>query len=380
MTLSSIVEQAQYRWMERRLRDKNVDEAWAKVYDKMFAGSRKSLDSGIKIILKMGWLDALSRFVNVNQFDELEISAQFSSQDKSIISFTLLFCLEKTKIEFWLAKVEPQQLDLLYMLAAGMETLYEIPEWMIEPLFMASIATRLLPEASYSIGHAGKTAFEDERIQTVEIDNLEIGRFPVSQFLYNAVMENNPSQSLGWNHPVDTISWLQAIQFCNRLSELVELEPVYELGIVLRIKDSANGFRLLTTNEWEAAARYNSELPFAGSKTLSDVAWREMQSSQPIARLKENGLGLFDMCGLVWQWCQDHDENYASRKGGSWLSEPRACEVWFQSKRRPQYASVAQGFRICRMGFPEPEKAPPPPPPKSKQPTWEEDSWGDDDW
>ena len=105
----------------------------------------------------------------VNEFDELEISPQFYSQDKSVVSYTILVCLEKIDGECWLSAVKPQQLDLLYMCAAGMEMLYKIPEWMIEPLFMASIATSSLPEASYSIGHTGQSSFEDERPQTVTL-------------------------------------------------------------------------------------------------------------------------------------------------------------------------------------------------------------------
>lgn len=384
MTLSSIVEQAQYHWMEKRLRDKHLDEAWAKVHQQLFSGGRRSLEAAIQTILKQKWLEALSRFIEVNDFDELAVIPSFSSQDQSIIAYILLYCREKTESEYWLSEAKPQQLDLLWMLAAGMETLYEIPDWMIEPLFMASIATRSLAKGSYSIGQTGTMAFEDERVQTVHIRLMEMGRFPVSQFLYNVIMDDNPSQSLGWNHPVDTISWTEALQFCNRLSEAVELNPVYELGTVLKINENANGFRLPTTEEWEVSARYNSDTPFSGSEKLSEVAWRDMQSSQPIARLKPNSLGLFDMSGSVWQWCQNHDENYAARKGGSWLSEPRACEVWFQSRRLIQYASVVQGFRVCRTNFapPDPPKQEPKPAkaPKADQASWEEDSWGNDDW
>ena len=377
--LSLLIEQAQYRWMERRLRDAQLDAAWAEIYHLLFSGSRRSLERGIQAILENKWLDALSRFVVVNDFDELSVSSQFSSQDQSIVAYILLLCREKTSSNYWLSEVDPQQLDLLIMLAAGMETLYDIPDWMIEPLFMASIATFPLPEGTYSLGQAGKAAFEDERVRSVTLETLEMGRFPVSQFLYNIVMQDNPSQSLGWNHPVDTVSWMDCIEFCNRLSALVDLDPVYTLGIRPAINPDANGFRLPTTEEWEAAARYNSELPFSGSGDISVVAWRNMQSSQPIARLKANGLGLFDMCGSVWQWCQDQDENYAARKGGSWISESRACEVWFQSKRRFQYASVFQGFRVCRTSYeepPEPEK----PEPRQPRTAWEDDSWGQDDW
>ena len=377
MNLSSTIQQARYRWMELRLQDKKLDPAWAKVYHMMFSGKKSALESGIEIILKMGWVDALSKFVEVNEFSELTILPQFSSQDRAIIAYTLLVCLETSRQDFWLSTVQAEELDLLVMLAAGMETLYEIPDWMIEPLFMASIATKTLPSGKYALGHSAYDAFPDERSRSFQTETLEISRFPVSQFLYNIVMKENPSQSLGWNHPVDTISWDQAIEFCNQLSLVLSLEPVYQLNEKLHINSSADGFRLLDSQEWEAAARFGSDTPFAGSKDISEVSWRNMQTSQPIARLKPNELGLFDMCGSVWQWCQKNDSTYAERKGGSWFSKPRACEVWFQSKRRKKYASVVQGLRVCRKEFEEniPSKTTLPIPIEEK-----DDNFWTDDW
>ena len=374
MSISSTIKEARNRWMELRLQDKKLDPAWANVYHMMFSGKKSALEAGIEIILKMDWTDALSKFVEVNEFSELTIVPQFSSQDRAIIAYTLLTCLQNSTQNFWLSDLQAEELDLLVMLAAGLETLEEIPDWMIEPLFMASIATKMLPTDTYSLGHSANNAFPDERPRSFQMDALEIGRFPVSQFLYNIVMEENPSQSLGWNHPVDTISWSQAIEFCNQLSTVLNLEPVYQLNKELHCDSSANGFRLLDSQEWEAAARFNTDTPFAGSKDIADVSWRNMQTSQPIARLKPNRLGLFDMCGSVWQWCQNNDSTYAERKGGSWLSESRACEAWFQSKRRQQYASVVQGLRICRKEFQEIT-----PPKEVKLPIEdeEEESWSD---
>ena len=158
-------------------------------------------------------------------------------------------------------------------------------------------------------------------------------------------MGNNPSPIRGKKLPVVNVSWEDCQDFIKRLSDMTNIP-----------------FRLPTEAEWEFAARggMSSEgYKYAGSKYLNEVAWFNENSNKkvhPVGKKAPNELGLYDMSGNVWEWCQDWYKFYDSHdnvngnvhvyRGGSWGSIERYCR---SSKRRGNgdFGDIYTGFRLA---------------------------------
>ena len=242
-----------------------------------------------------------------------------------------------------------------------------------------------------------------------KVFDIEVCKYLTTQKMWLEVMENNPSGFKGDNRPVETVSWWEALKYCNRLSEKYGLEPVYELSKssegILMIKelggkivspDKANfknteGFRLPTEVEWEwfasggqkAIEQGTFNYIYSGSNSIDEVAWYyenigkfDDASTQDVGLKKSNQLGLYDCSGNVWEWCYDtieFDENgdyknikngnfymykafdlsniYRRVKGGSWGNGNKDCTIFHRGCN--QAVNVKEyfryfGFRIVR--------------------------------
>ena len=234
-------------------------------------------------------------------------------------------------------------------------------------------------------------SFADEE---KEVFDIEVCKYPTTQKMWMEVMENNPSEFKGDNKPVERITWWQALEYCNKLSEKYGLEPVYDLSKseqgILMIKelggetvypDVANfknteGFRLPTEVEWEWFARGGQvaieqgtfDYTYSGSNSINEVAWYTDNSGSQtydVGLKKPNQLGLYDCSGNVWERCYDTTESieegknyiykafdssniYRMTKGGSWYSGSGYCSVTYRNNYKTVKVHNSIGFRIVR--------------------------------
>ena len=202
---------------------------------------------------------------------------------------------------------------------------------------------------------------------------------PVTQALWTEVMGDNPSDFMEEECPVHSISWYDAIHFCNRLSRRLGLSLVYTIQEDGRVSRdaSASGYRLPSEVDWEHLARGGLERAYAGSNRAEQVCWSlEISDHRPqaVAQKSPNAWGLFDQCGNVWEWCEDYfiedvyrrrghlisdprvqfppqleGEPSRVRRGGSWATAVDACRVFSRADGLPTWKSPFVGLRVVRL-------------------------------
>jgi formylglycine-generating enzyme required for sulfatase activity len=195
-----------------------------------------------------------------------------------------------------------------------------------------------------------------------------IGKYAVTQSLWESVMGVNPSKFKGANRPVEEVSWFDVVAFCNKLSKMEGLEPVYMIkGADVKCNWNAKGYRLPTEAEWEYSVRAGVSFRYAGSNNVDEVAWYRGNSgskTHPVGQLRSNGFGLYDMSGNVDEWCWDWKGKYSSGtqtdptgpiggssrvlRGGSWGNFPSYTRASYRSHASPTIAYYYNGFRLGR--------------------------------
>ncbi|MFZ4641188.1 MAG: formylglycine-generating enzyme family protein, partial [Nodosilinea sp.] len=226
----------------------------------------------------------------------------------------------------------------------------------------------LIPGGSFMMGsldsEAGRSGDEGPRHQ-VTLPEFWMGKYPVTQAQWRATMGNNPASFKGDNRPVEQVSWNEAMEFCDRLSQ--------KLG---------QPYTLPSEAQWEYACRAGTTTSFYFGETITtDLAnydgnhtygagpkgiYRE--ETTDVGRFPPNGFGLYDMHGNVWEWCLDHwhpsyegapddgsvwvtggNSDVRVLRGGSWFYDPRDCRCAYRLDDVPDYRLFVIGFRVVSV-------------------------------
>ena len=222
---------------------------------------------------------------------------------------------------------------------------------------------------TFQMGSDDSDAYDKEKpVHQVTLSSFSIGETEVTQALWYAVMGAKPTSSKSWsadyglgdNYPAYYVSWNDCQTFITKLNQM-----------------TGKTFRLPTEAEWEFAARGGNKSNgyiFSGSNTIGDVAWYKVDSSDlgsspdygahEVATKAANELGIYDMSGNVWEWCQDWYGDYSSGsqtnpigpssgsdrvlRGGSWYFNARLCRVSYRGNDTPTRANYGIGLRLAQ--------------------------------
>lgn len=217
------------------------------------------------------------------------------------------------------------------------------------------------------------TMGEEEEVDApphpVVVSSFYMDKHLVTQERYQELMGSNPSRWKGEKNPVEQVRWSDAVRYCNKRSEREGLQPCYDLK-TWQCNYDANGYRLPTEAEWEYACRAGSTTSYFfgdNSSKLSRFAWFDRNSGgrpQPVGLKEPNAWGLYDICGNVWQWCNDfYQVDYYQQsppenprgpdtgdtkvlRGGGWRFSDQSCRAGYRYNENPGYADVCFGYDI----------------------------------
>ncbi|MGL6138300.1 MAG: formylglycine-generating enzyme family protein, partial [Planktothrix sp.] len=192
-----------------------------------------------------------------------------------------------------------------------------------------------------------------------------MAKYPVTQAQWEAIMGNNPSSFKGANRPVNSVTWHEAQEFCQRLSQ--------KIGKIYRLPSEA---------EWEYACRAKTTSPFYFGETITpDLANYDASNTYgsgpkgtyrrqttDVGSFPPNTFGLYDMHGNIWEWCADpwHENyngaptdgsvwesggntQYRVMRGGSWYNYPRYCRSAYRNWIEPDVRKRAYGLRVVSL-------------------------------
>lgn len=234
---------------------------------------------------------------------------------------------------------------------------------------------------------------EDETAHSVTVSDFYMSRYELTQAEYQAVMGNNPSNFSGDNLPVENVTWLDAIAYCNARSEQEGLTPVYTVDSQGDItwERSANGYRLPTEAEWEYACRAGTTTPFYMENSpsadeanyyghypyqieenyftqdnLEVLPGQYRQTTVEVGSFSENPFGLYDMHGNVSEWTWDAYGEYSAQpqtdptgaesgtrrvyRGGGWNDFAKNMRSAYRAMLDQDKGSFNIGIRLVLNG------------------------------
>ena len=231
---------------------------------------------------------------------------------------------------------------------------------------------------------------DDELQHEVTLNDFYISRYEVTQQEYKKLIGDNPSTFRGDNNPIENVTWLEAVNFCNAKSKAENLKPAYEIEDSKVTWDlSADGYRLPTEAEWEYACRAGTSTPFNLEHSIgADEAnfyghypyeieenyfSQHKLSTKPgiyrgetveVGSFAPNKLGLYDMHGNVGEWCWDIYDNYSKEavtnptgpstgtrrvnRGGGWNDFAKNMRSAYRAAAPQERRLYNVGFRLAR--------------------------------
>jgi eukaryotic-like serine/threonine-protein kinase len=219
-----------------------------------------------------------------------------------------------------------------------------------------------IPGGTFTMGSPSGKATESPQRQ-VKVPSFFMGRYAVTQPQYQAIMGNNPASFKGDKRPVERVSWDDAVEFCNKISQ-----------------KTGRTYRLPSEAEWEYACRAGTTTPFYFGETITtDLANYNgtaipygsapqgvyRQETTEVGKFPPNAFGLYDMHGNVWEWCQDiWNDNYSQAptdgsarlngndnqrkllRGSSWFNNPESCRSTYRTYAAHDNRLYDYGFRV----------------------------------
>ncbi|NDW08183.1 formylglycine-generating enzyme family protein [Dysgonomonas sp. 520] len=208
---------------------------------------------------------------------------------------------------------------------------------------------------SFMMGSIDVEAESDENpLYEITLNDFYISKYEITQAEWKAVMGYNPSYFKNDNLPVECVSYNDVLKFISKLNA--------QTGEI---------YRLPTEAEWEYAARGGNKskgYKYSGSNEINNVAWyvdNSNNGTHPVGTKYPNELGIYDMCGNVYEWCFDwydstsYDGTLTSRfklekvystrifRGGSWFSKSQYCRISNRSHNLPDTRNYSLGFRLA---------------------------------
>lgn len=262
--------------------------------------------------------------------------------------------------------------------ATSRETASPLAAALPETVSSAGAEMVLVSGGEFQMGDA--EGVDTAPVHKVAVSSFYIDKHEVTQSIYEKLMGKNPSRRKGPENPVERVRWREAIAFCNARSEAEGLRPCYNVKTG-ECDFSADGYRLPTEAEWEFACRGGSEDSYYfgnDPRQLKSHAWARPNAGRkthPVGQLRPNGLGLFDMSGNVWEWCNDwYQVDYYGTspaadprgpaegekkvlRGGAFSSGPESCTSAARNCDEPGFADACVasddfGFRCVRRAGP----------------------------